>query len=717
MLTRRSRHFTFALSLLFAWLGAADFSVAGSLVPGPDIIVGDVPNLAVYGASGTSSSQLGLGMGTDSCNAGNVQVDFIPLPNTSHAVIAQNLYRMSGGTGNAERFEQVGQAWIKHTFGSANADECGFGCSASESTHLEPGCSDPYFSSQNAMQNGLGSRAWVNPFTGVFPSNAMDHTGHTETGTSHRLLVERNDLVPATNPGATYYAEVQYVTPSEYAWCQAHPGECNMFNNVSYRRFSVGADITFAPAENTVRMSPALNAWSGATITAIEPVPGEDGRAFIASKVSGPAGGMWHYEYAIYNMNLDRAIQSVSVPLGGTIAVSNAGFHAPLNHPGFPHDGTLGDAGYSNAAWSSNETASSLSWSSETFAQNQNANAIRWGTLYNFRFDSNRPPHAATATIGFFKTGTPFVAAIQGPDPSNATPTATPSATGTPPPATPTPVPTATPIPNGYPMHALNLSTRMRVGTGDSAAIAGFIINGRTRIVLRGLGPTLEISGVPNVLADPVLELHGPFGFDVRTNDNWRDDPEAILIQGSNLAPFYDLEAATGVLLEAGSYTAILQGKNDTSGAALVEIYNLGRTPYFPLQNISTRGLVGTGNDVVIAGFILSGEWRNPPATGPGRIVIRGLGPILALYGIPNALADPTLELRDSNGALLIANNNWQDDPAQAAELSAAHLAPLFPEDAAIAIMLPAGAYTAILAGLNGGTGVGLVEVYDRGAQ
>ncbi|MEY2505169.1 MAG: hypothetical protein QOG27_1449, partial [Verrucomicrobiota bacterium] len=651
------------------------------------------------------------------CNAGNVQIDFMPLPNTSHALVAQNLYRMSGGTGNDERFEQVGQAWIKHTFGSGNVDECGFGCGASPSTHLEPGCSDTYLSAQNAAQEGLGSRAWVNPFTGVFPSNAMDHTGHTETGTSHRLLVARNDLEPATNPGATYYAEVQYLTPSEYAWCQAHPGECNMFNNVSYRRFSVGADLTFAPAENTVRMSPALNAWSGATITAIEPVPGEDGRAFIASKVSGPAGGMWHYEYAIYNMNLDRGIQSVSVPLGGTIAVGNVGFHAPLNHPGFPHDGTLGDAGYSNAAWSSNETASSLSWSSETFAQNQNANAIRWGTLYNFRFDSNRPPHAATATIGFFKTGIPVMAAIQGPDPSNATPapTATPSATGTPTPATPTPVPTATPVSNGYPVRALNLSTRMRVGTGDSAAIAGFIIDGRTRIVLRGLGPSLEINGVPNVLADPVLELHGPAG--VLTNDNWRDDAEALSIQSSNLAPFYEQEAATLVSLEAGNYTAILRGKNDTSGAALVEIYNFGRIPYVPLKNISTRGLVGTGNDVVIAGFILSGEWRTPPATDPGRIVIRGLGPILALYDIPNALADPTLELRDSNGALLIANNNWQDDPAQAAELSEAHFAPLFPEDAAMAITLPAGAYTAILAGLNGGTGVGLVEVYDRGGH
>ncbi len=152
------------------------------------------------------------------------------------------------------------------------------------------------------------------------------------------------------------------------------------------------------------------------------PRPGIDGRAFIAFKVTNPSAGVWHYEYALYNENLDRAIQSFSVPLGCGITVSNLGFHAPLNHPGTANDGTLGDAGFSNAAWTSNQTASALSWNSETFAQNQNANAIRWGTLYNFRFDSNRPPQAANATVGFFKTGAPITVAIQGPAPSPCNP-------------------------------------------------------------------------------------------------------------------------------------------------------------------------------------------------------------------------------------------------------------------------------------------------------
>ena len=192
-----------------------------------------------------------------------------------------------------------------------------------------------------------------------------------------------------------------------------------MYNNASYRRFNVTGttSFTFSAVGATVRMTPAINAWTGATINTIEPEPGVDGRAFIAYKVTGPVAGVWHYEYAINNQNLDRGIQSFSLPLGCGITVSNLGFHAPLNHPGFANDGTLGDAGFSNAAWTSNQTASALSWNSETFAQNQNANALRWGTLYNFRFDSNRPPLAANATIGFFKTGMPITVGVQGPSP------------------------------------------------------------------------------------------------------------------------------------------------------------------------------------------------------------------------------------------------------------------------------------------------------------
>jgi hypothetical protein len=200
-----------------------------------------------------------------------------------------------------------------------------------------------------------------------------------------------------------------------------------MYNNASYRQFSVAGTttFTFSPIGSTMRMTPAINAWPGATIRTIEPAPGVDGRAFLAYKVTGPVAGLYHYEYAIYNQSLDRAIQSFSVPrllipdingaeLGGE---QNVEFHAPPQHPGFPADGTQGNAGFSSAEWTFNPSATSLTWSSETLAQNPNANAIRWGTLYNFRFDSSTPPVASNATIGFFKTGEPITVAIEGPAP------------------------------------------------------------------------------------------------------------------------------------------------------------------------------------------------------------------------------------------------------------------------------------------------------------
>ncbi len=132
--------------------------------------------------------------------------------------------------------------------------------------------------------------------------------------------------------------------------------------------------------------------------------------------MTNPSAGVWHYEYAVYNQNLDRAIQSFSVPLGCGVTISNLGFHAPPQHPGWTADGTVGNAGYSSTPWTSNQTGTAVTWSSETFAQNQNANAIRWGTLYNFRFDSNSPPRLTNATVGFFKTGAPITVAIQGAD-------------------------------------------------------------------------------------------------------------------------------------------------------------------------------------------------------------------------------------------------------------------------------------------------------------
>jgi hypothetical protein len=397
---------------------------ANDSVPGPDLLVGDIPALMQLGSAGT---QVGLAMGVTLCNNGDTPLDFFALPNADHPVIAQNLYRMSGGAANDERFEQVGQSWVMHLFSALEQNSCGFGCTPSGGTHLGAGCSDAESAGSNGNQNSLGSRAWVNAFTGVFPGSnpgPANHTGHTHTGTSHRLLVETSDLNTTLNPGAIYYAETQCLTPHEYVWCQNHPGQCNMTNNVSYRRFNVSGmtNFTFVAAAPTVRMAPAVSVWTGATVNVIEPAPGADGRAFVAWKVTNPSAGVWHYEYAVYNESLDRAIQSFSLLLGCGITVSNPGFHAPPQHPGFANDGTQNNAGFSSAPWTSNQTQNTMTWNCETFEQNPNANAIRWGTLYNFRFDSNRPPRSASATIAFFKTGVPVLVQVEAPMPDACAP-------------------------------------------------------------------------------------------------------------------------------------------------------------------------------------------------------------------------------------------------------------------------------------------------------
>jgi hypothetical protein len=393
--------------------------------PGPDVIVGDLSGLAQFdNAVGT---KVGLALATVSCNNGQVDLDWFKLPDNHHPVIGQNLYRMSGGTDNTERFEQVGQASVKHAFFANSQDFCGFGCNGVNGTHLGSGCSDPYSASLNSggTTHGLGSRAWINPFTGSFPRGDSqtppnDHTGHVHTDVSHRIIVEVNDLNTTLNPGATYFAEAQYVTPHEYAWCQTNPGQCNQYNNASYRQFSVtgtNAPFSFSAVGSTAQTQPAIEAWAGATINQIEPDPGNDGIGLIGCKVTNPSAGVWHYEYAVYNQNLNRAIRSFSVPLGAGVNISNIGFHAPPQHPGWANDGTQNDAGYSSTPWTPTQTTNSLTWATQTLAQNQNANAIRWGTLYNFRFDADQPPQTATAAVGFFKTGSPISVGIQIPGP------------------------------------------------------------------------------------------------------------------------------------------------------------------------------------------------------------------------------------------------------------------------------------------------------------
>jgi len=341
----------------------------------------------------------------------------------------------------------------------------------------------------------------------------------------------------------------------------------------------------------------------------------------------------------------------------------------------------------------------------------------------NFGCQSPTPTPTATATATATVTPpTTVTPTPTGTPPATATPTATltppatatPSATVTPTatvPPTPTPTPTATPTPTSSPTTSQlgNISTRLRVETGDRVMIGGFIINGSApkKVALRGLGPSL--AGVINdVLADPTLELRDGSGVLLEQNDNWQDNPpQAAQLIELGLALQNSNESGIVATLPPGAYTVVVAGKDQTSGLGLVEVYDADAGASSSLANISTRGFVQTADNVMIGGFIL-GEGT----AGPAAVVVRGIGPSLTQAGVVNALADPTLELRDSNGELLLENDNWQDDPDSAAQLVAHGLGPTNSLEAGIFASLPSGAFTAILAGKNGGTGIGLVEIY-----
>jgi plastocyanin len=265
---------------------------------------------------------------------------------------------------------------------------------------------------------------------------------------------------------------------------------------------------------------------------------------------------------------------------------------------------------------------------------------------------------------------------------------------------------TATPTPTAAPPTTLgNISTRLPVQTGDNVLIGGFIVTGTQpkKVIVRGIGPSLSLGGV---LSDPFLELHDGSGQLLESNDNWGDSPNKQAIIDSSIPPTHNLESAIVRTLPANGagYTAILRGVNNGTGIGVVEAYDLDRTADSKLANISTRGLVQTGDNVLIAGVIVVGQTSQ-------KVIVRAIGPSLT---VPGKMADPTLELRDSNGALLEANDNWGDSPNKQAIIDST-IPPRDPLESAIVRTLPANnaAYTAIVRGVNNTTGIAVVEAYQ----
>lgn len=252
---------------------------------------------------------------------------------------------------------------------------------------------------------------------------------------------------------------------------------------------------------------------------------------------------------------------------------------------------------------------------------------------------------------------------------------------------------------------AMNISTRLRVRAGENVMIGGFIITGTEpkRVLIRALGPTLHQFGISDALPNPMVDLSGAAG-PIISNNNWKDTQQSA-IQDTGLAPPNDLEAAMVVTLDPGNYTAVVRDADGGTGVGLVEVYDLASAAQSKLANISTRGFVESGVNVMIGGFILGND------AAPARVLIRAIGPSLAQHGISDPLQDPVLDLRDANGMRIRYNDDWRD--SQQAEIEDTGLAPQSNAESAIVTTLAPAAYTAIVGGKNGLTGVGLVEVYQ----
>ncbi|MBI5362329.1 MAG: hypothetical protein HZA53_04060 [Planctomycetes bacterium] len=365
---------------------------------GPDLVVGDIQSVQNYTAVGSLEA---LSLGTTACNVGTQSVNWFA--NTvNHPVIGGNLYRYKV-VGGAGRFEQLGQGWMKHAYLALSENLCCATCAGDPmGTHLGVGCSDPYTAAQNGTQSMLGPRSQVNAHTGAF--NAAPT--HPSGGNNGRIQVEVAEL-EATGAATTtrFFGESVYIAPDDAA---ANNGD----NNTSWREVAVagsGTAWSFSVTGVTTHEATALDAWKSvdpAVQTKSVVVPegtnapfDGNARLVLGWRVTDLGGGTWRYEYALENVNSDRAVQALTVPFGAGAVLSNTGFHDVDFRAG---DGLLG-VSQSGLDWAPVVGANSVAWGSEAFALNPNGNALRFGTTYNFRFDANAAPVQGSVTLAQFK--------------------------------------------------------------------------------------------------------------------------------------------------------------------------------------------------------------------------------------------------------------------------------------------------------------------------
>ncbi len=361
----------------------------GTAAAGADVIVGDIVGVSKYGSVVVSGrTVMAYAIGTTSCNIGTAQLEWFAQPDNRHPFIPMNAFRYRNG-----RFEQIGMSWGKHGFTALQGTVCGSCQASSSGSYLGVGCSDPYSSSLNGGQSGLGTRSEVNAATGVFPGTYNSGMPTAAATIGRRLQIDSVFLDPAQSSGATYFFEAQYVHQQD-----ATAGNKN--NNASYRRFTVGSlssgAYTLTLADTTQRQKPAIEAWplvdANASIANVD-VP-NDGRFIAGVSVRSNGNGTWRYEYAVHNLNSDRSGRSFSVPVPAGVTITNVGFKDIDYHSGDPSSPT---------DWTSSVSGGAVTWTGGTHSQSANSNALRFATMYNFWFDATTAPQVANATIGLFK--------------------------------------------------------------------------------------------------------------------------------------------------------------------------------------------------------------------------------------------------------------------------------------------------------------------------
>lgn len=360
---------------------------------GPDVIVGLIEEIWVWQKR---EPLVGISLGMWSCNVGDEEVEWNG-DTPAHPVIAQNMYRIEGG-----RIEQIGLSWLKHGFATVSWNLCFDDCQPTDDQHLGVHCSDPYDADINGLVKYLGPRSQVNPSTGDFPYPFTPPDGDHRV---RRIMVEADDIDPDLHPDARYVLEGQYVTADDAAAGNGDNNASYVFAAV-YRRGRGRLVVRFEPRNKDTRQtSPAILAWaesdSSVRVTVVD-VPG-DGRLFVGSRAAELGNGQWEYSYAVENLNSHRAVGALDIPLASGAALSETRFHDVEYRGGEGENGGV----YSNEDWTWTRPGDTLRWSTKPYESNINNNAIRWGTMYTFTFQADRPPEIGDVSLGLFRPGTP----------------------------------------------------------------------------------------------------------------------------------------------------------------------------------------------------------------------------------------------------------------------------------------------------------------------